>query len=63
MRVYQIFSVSINVIKLEPQNINCVTLKGLHSVAEEDMELSFTVTTSSHDCELVRISITKHYTT
>lgn len=46
MRVYQIFSVSVNVIKLEPENINCVTLKGLHSVVDEDMELSFTVTTS-----------------
>jgi len=43
MRVYQIFSVSINVIKLEPQHTNCVTLESLHSVID-DMELSFTVT-------------------
>jgi len=37
--VYKIFSVSINVIKIEPQHIRCVTLKGLHTVVDEDMEL------------------------
>jgi hypothetical protein len=44
MRVYQIFSISINVIKLEPHHINCVTLKSLHGVVDEDTELSLKAT-------------------
>jgi len=44
MRVYEIFGVSVNVIKLQPQHTNCVTLESLHSVVDYDMELSFTVT-------------------